>query len=167
MADRCYYYVEDEKVKCGIVSIEWDCGFTREAKHLYIDRIISRVPDRYQICRDITTASPDYLARSLSPHILTMSDGRRFDTIYFENPSPAQHDWLYYQSLSEQQRAFIRECGSFTDVFHDPFKKGRNTQAHSAAVLQLFMMQGLAEEVSDFAEFEEWWVKCRQGECTV
>lgn len=158
MVNRCFYYVESGIVKWQVVNIEWDCGFTKEAKEIYIDRIISRVPEKYKPCADITTASPDPVARSLSPHLMKLFDGRKFDTIYAANPTPPQHDWVYYQCLTGGQLEFIRNCSSFVDVFHDPFKKGINTQAHSAAVVKLFLSRNLSDETDSYEDFERWWL---------
>jgi hypothetical protein len=161
MASRCYYYVEDNCVKCKAVEIKWDCGFDIEAKHLYIDSILVLIPDKYKPAADFTTASPVWIARSCSPHLLVDENYQKFDRIYGETDvSPELHDFRYFKCLSGDQLQFIDSMNAFVDVFHNPFSKGFHTQAHSLAVLKLLRQQGKFDEMmSDYEKFSKWWTE--------
>lgn len=163
MVTRCGYTVEQNQIIERRVQINWDLGFDKEAKRAYIQRIINALPDDYKPAVDVTTASPIYEARSLSPFYVTR-DGVNIEDTWAKTKEelpgllPGAFDYIYLSSLSEEQIDYVLRQKTFIDVFHNP-EKAISTQARSLCALQILHNTNNMHLLNDFSAFVDWFAK--------
>ena len=165
MVKRCGYFIQDGKLCRKDVYIDWDKGFDREAKHAYIEDIKDKLGcDVYSIY-DVTTASPSYKARSLSPFYVKDEDGTNLEDVWAEVKKktngvfvPGLYDFTYLSKLSRIHIETALSINCFIDVFHNP-DKAINTQAKSLAILKLLHEQNKMYYLEDFKQFSDWYVQ--------
>lgn len=158
MVERGGFYTDGTNVIFQTVSIEWNLGFDIHAKHAYINRIIDALGDKYKPCYDVTSASPDPMARSLSPLFLHYN-GTSLETLIMNNKElmvPGVADFFYANALSVKQKEFIRNVNCFIDVFYKPENK-RNTQACHLAVFKLLQYQNKEYLLGNMDNFLSWY----------
>lgn len=167
MVTRSVFYVEGNKIYRQDILIEWDLGFDKEAKHEYIKRIQQAASGNLRHSVDVTTASPDYTARSLSPFFVKDGD-MNIEDVWALNKQqqpqivriPGAFDFIYLNAIPEALKEYVYEQTGFIDVFFNP-DKAYNTQAKSLAILQLLNETGNLCKLENLGEFVEWYrVNC-------
>ena len=164
MVTRCGFFVEDGELYRKDVYIDWELGFDKAAKHEYIKRIQFALGPELSPCVDVTTASPVWEARGLSPHFLKAGDLSIEDAwaqLKVNNIKatriPGAFDFLYLNALSPEQLKYVMKQKCFIDVFHNP-ERAFNTQAKSLAVYQLLVGQDAVEILKNLSAFSEWYM---------
>lgn len=173
MVQRCGFFVENDRVSRTIVNIDWDLGFTREAKRQYIadiKRELSRIhPDKR--IEDITSAS-SYWAREMSPIFMKFSNGESYEDAWARLKSAHKSVMVYDQFMwflplggyefehfycyyGQYLLPKIRQVDIFVDVFYNP-QKLAPTQARACAILKLLDEQGAMYVLEDTNLFVEW-----------
>lgn len=165
MTKRCGFYVKDGVLCRKDVYIQWDLGFDKEAKQLYIERIIWELGKGFETAIDVTTASPIHEARMLSPFFVKVGEESVEDAwaeVKEVNPVvkkiPGTFDYLYLSSLTGEQKQYVLRNKVFIDVFHNP-DKAYNTQAKSLAVYQLLVEQKRVALLQDLDGFLKWYIE--------
>jgi hypothetical protein len=163
MATRCFYYIDDNSIVEQWINISWNKGFTKDAKHSYIHEAEEIALDSYgRIIVDVTTASPLWQSRSLSPYFVKYSDNVSVEDAWplikqqLKGFIPGAFDYIYLHSLQEGDFEYVKSCDGFIDIFHNPEKK-TNTQAKALAVLQLLNKQNKIEILCDSEKFLDWY----------
>lgn len=163
MVKRCGYFVQDCKLCRKDVFIEWNKGFDKQAKHAYIEDIIRNLGDDLGITKDVTTASPDYEARSLSPLCVKDKYGNCLEDVWNAVKEELGDlfingigDFVYLSNLSSEHVSIALSIDCYIDVFHNP-DKAINTQAKWLAVLKLLYEQNRLELLDDMEGFLQWY----------
>lgn len=126
-----------------VVTIDWELGFDKEAKHTYIKRIAEEA-GKCGIPKvlDVTSASNVYCGKMLSPIFVQVPylDCSLEDALHnvpnaFTIPGLA--DWYYCKALTDQHKHTLLSYDYYSDVFHNPSKGYGNTQAMSCTVWRL------------------------------
>lgn len=166
MAKRCVYYVKDNVLYRQDIIIDWELGFDRDAKREYIRRIQNTFPDKDVRAVDVTTASPDWHTRSLSPIYLKMKDipDKSVEDYLADCKSmlPKNTDrgpfnaYIYLTNVGEEEAYTIIQHTAFFDVFHSPDKAGNNTQAYWCAVFKYLYDTGNTAILNDWSMFLQW-----------
>ncbi|KSV59161.1 hypothetical protein [Acetivibrio ethanolgignens] len=164
MVKRSAFGIEGNNTIVQLVTeIEWNLGFSREAKAVYAQRIQEALHERVL---DVTTASPEPRGFALSPHVLEAYDSKGQTVMEFVQemedlcgPSSLQNGlvFCYVYCRSIRDTSAIDEYKWFSDVFHNPDKGYTNTQAFSAAVLKLMKEHGELKRLDSFQDFKQWW----------
>ena len=167
MVLRGVYYAEGVTVKCKIVSINWDLGFTREAKHEYTQRIIDTVNGTCGRIAEVTSSAANYRTRMLSPIFIKMrTEPYSMLEDYLQElnktiPNIFQYtplvDYYYITNLSNENLKTLHEYDAYCDVFHNPSKGWGNTQAESLAVLRALENDNRTHLLSDYRAFLGWY----------
>ena len=169
MVTRSGFYVKGNLIIQRIVYIDWDLGFTKEAKHEYVRRVITELGTDVGKAVDVTSASPIYQARSLSPFYLKdVVTGKSVEDYLSELNSksncnvfqiPGLADYHYLRNLTEVNKETINTYDCFIDVFHNPDKCYGNTQALSLAVYKVLQYKGKLDllELGTEVEFLDWY----------
>lgn len=165
MVKRSVFYVHSGKLYRKDVEIEWDLGFDREAKQEYIERIQKAAGDNLSASIDVTTASPIYKARMLSPFYVKV-DGMNVEDIWALNKEQQPQikqilgafDFIYLNALSREEKEYALRQAGFIDVFHNP-DKAYNTQAKSLAVLQLLAQTDNLNLLVSLGDFVKWYTE--------
>lgn len=158
MAKRGGFYTDGVNIIFQTVDIDWDLGFDKEAKQKYIERIIEALGERFLPCADVTSASSDPIAQSLSPLFIRYGNST-LESLYMSNRElmvPGVCDFFYANALSDVQKEFIRNTNCFIDVFYKP-ENGRNTQACNIAVFKLLQYQKKEHLLEDLDAFLLWY----------
>lgn len=158
MVARGGFYTDGTNVLFKSCLIEWDLGFDRRAKQMYINRIKEQLPTELNPMVDVTSASYDRIGQSLSPIFVQYGRGslEEFCTASPEAWTPGIFDFLYFNSLTKEQKDFIMSQNCFIDVFHKP-EKGRATQACSCAYYKLLCLKGKESLLNNLEEFLCWY----------
>ena len=163
MVSRCGFYVSGNRIVQKNISIDWDLGFTREAKHEYIKRIIDALGDVGK-CSDVTSASPIYKDRMLSPIFVRMiSYDKSVEDFYQENIKPEYGyipglmEYIYILNLSEDEIRHALTIDCYIDVFHNPDKRQGCTQALALAILRWMAATDKTNVISSLESFLEWY----------
>lgn len=165
MVRRCAFYLENGRIIRRDCSINWNRGFSRSAKLVYIQQISDRLIKYGQVL-DVTTASPSEQGKSLSPYCTYISGMSTEDYWHgfkktLKDYIPGAYDYIYLGSLSEEQREFVLTQNGFSDVFHKP-ESGSNAQARSLCVFKLLHQQGKCYLLNDATQFIRWYLEnCR------
>lgn len=160
MVKRCAFYVEDGKIIRRDCYIKWNKGFTKEAKINYIQQIRDNLL-KFGRCIDVTTASPYMTDRSFSPYFTTFGE-KTVEQFWLEYKKTLKHDipgafdFIYLNSLTEDQIAYALTQDGYSDVFFNP-DNGINTQAKALAVLKLLHQQGKYYLLNDVKRFSSWY----------
>ena len=162
MTKRCGYYIKDGKLCRRDVEIAWDLGFDRAAKHEYIHRIITELGEDLEPAVDVTTASYIKEAKMLSP-FYTKCGQNSFEytwdilkeTMGDMANIPGVFEFMYLNSLRDDQVVFALSQKCFIDVFHNP-GKAVHTQAKALAILQLLVEHHKLYLLKDMQEFVIW-----------
>lgn len=169
MVPRCAYYINDnsELVRHHVL-IEWDLGFTKEAKHKYINRIIDALGMYDKIMVDVTSASYIYDAQHLSPLFVklksnpTMSVEDYIGTIKLQMSSVGYdmrvkyYGYIYLVSFTDKEIRAIEKYDGFFDVFNNQLRTPDNSQAYFCAVYKLMMRQKKTDVLQDFGSYLEY-----------
>lgn len=169
MVPRCAYYINDnsELVRHHVL-IEWDLGFTKEAKHKYINRIIDALNMDDKIMVDVTSASYIYDAQHLSPLFVKlksnsiMSVEDYIGTIKLQMSSVGYgmrvkyYGYIYLASFADKEIRAIEKYDGFFDVFNNPLNTPDNSQAYFCAVYKLMMRQKKTDVLQDFSYYLEY-----------
>lgn len=169
MVPRCAYYINDnsELVRHHVL-IEWDLGFTKEAKHKYINRIIDALGMYDKIMVDVTSASYIYDAQHLSPLFVklksnpTMSIEDYIGTIKLQMSSVGYdmrvkyYGYIYLVSFTDKEIRAIEKYDGFFDVFNNQLSTPDNSQAYFCAVYKLMMRQKKTDVLQDFGSYLEY-----------
>lgn len=168
MVDRCGFSIENGKIICTIVQIDWDLGFDTFAKRKYIEYVQQELS--YKRCSptdkfvDVTTASNSSDGKSLSPYYLHDTEGRIIEDAWALTKElapdvihlPGAFDFIYLHGvMNGKLEPVILKYNLFIDVFHNP-KKGFNTQARSCAVYVLLNSLGKLDLLNKPTEFFKW-----------
>ncbi len=166
MVPRCGYYAENGVLVRKTAWIEWNLGFDREAKHSYSLALIEALNDVGPVC-EITSASPFWETRSLSPLFVKMRDSDKTVEDYLQelNESLGQvftvkglSDMIYLQNLSQENIKVINKFKCFADVFANPNKTGfGNSQACSLGVYKVLEQLGKLDIINDNQKFMHWY----------
>lgn len=163
MVKRCAFYVRQCKLIQRNVSIDWNLGFDKEAKHAYIKQMQGALSPYVRVV-DVTTASPIWEARGLSPFYVKVSEQMSVEDGWKILQQKAQgklgsvdFDFFYLSHLSEEQIQYVIRTDGFIDVFHNP-DKACNTQARSLACLQLLYLYGKTDYLKEYKWFREWYL---------
>lgn len=165
MVERCGFYVEGDKIIQQNIMFMWELGFDRRAKFEYIKRAIS-ILDAYDCGRvaEVTTASPIYKTRSLSPYFINVSGTEKtVEDFYQEDIKPrfgyvpGLMEYLYLTNLTKDniQAALEYEC--YIDIFHNPMKRSGCTQALALAILRWAIVNNKADILENETKFLEWY----------
>lgn len=169
MVPRCAYYINDnsELVRHHVL-IEWDLGFTKEAKHKYINRIIDALGMDDKIMVDVTSASYIYDAQHLSPLFVklksnpTMSIEDYIGTIKLQMSSVGYdmrvkyYGYIYLASFTDKEIRAIEKYDGFFDVFNNQLNTPDNSQAYFCAVYKLMLRQKKTDVLQDFDSYLEY-----------
>lgn len=132
MVLRGVYFADGCTVKCKVVSIDWNLGFDRAAKHEYHKRIVEQLNGCCGRVAEVTTSSANYDTRMLSPVFVRMRT----------NPSMSVEDYLqevkatipdiftyiplvdyyYITNLSNKNLETLHRYDAYCDVFYNPNK---------------------------------------------
>lgn len=152
----------DNQITQYIVSIDWDLGFDKKAKHEYIKRIASQL-QVYGIADtlDVTSASNVHVGKMLSPLFVEVPAlGCSLEDALQKIPNcfviPGLADWYYCRALSDLNKATILKHECISDVFHNPDKSYGNTQALSCACYKLLHNTGQLSLLDNRDEFLNW-----------
>lgn len=159
MVSRSGFFIRDNKIVQRIVQINWNEGFDKQAKHIYIKRIVSALGSDVGKVADVTSASPVSETRVLSPlFIRESSSGLSLEDIWekIESPLPYLFHYLYLCSLSEENKETILSYDCYSDVFHNPEKELWNTQAFSVTLYRLLHDTNKEEVLKDYNSFSNW-----------
>lgn len=174
MVPRCGYYVEDDQVRRITKKIEWDLGFTKDAKHIYIQRLENAIHEDFPKANvlEVTSASMHAYGRALSPIFIEFDNGEsmedawtrlkqngervNYDGCVWPLPAPPVAFVHYYCKYARHMIPLIRLVDVFTDVFYNPTKPG-GTQAEACAVLKLLDEQDAMKKIDSLKEFLEWY----------
>ena len=166
MAKRCVYYVQDNVLYRQDIIIDWELGFDREAKREYIKRMQDSFPIKAMQAVDVTTASPNWNTRSLSPVFVRMKTG----------PDKSVEDYLsdvktmlpkgvdrspfnafiYLTNLGQDEAHTIVTHEAYFDVFHSPDKSGNNTQAYWCGLFKYLFVTRNVAILNDYGMFLKW-----------
>lgn len=173
MVPRCAYYLnENNDVVRHCVLIDWDLGFTKEAKHQYIMRLTDALNLSDKIIVDITSASYIYEARMLSPIFVKMLGSEDISVEDFlhkhnvwgkestltDEQKIALSGYVYLKNLSEENKRVIRKYDGFMDVFNNPITHAHNTQALFAALYKKIEIQKCEHILSSYEEYCRWYL---------
>lgn len=157
-----YRVTGDNQVTQYVVDIDWDLGFDREAKHIYIQRIADGLR-AYGITDtlDVTSASSVHVGKMLSPLFIDVpSLGCSLEDALQSIPNcftiPGLPDWYYCRALSDLNKATILKHDCISDVFHNPNKGYGNTQALSCVCYKLLHNTGRLNLLEDRDKFINW-----------
>lgn len=164
MTVRCGYYVKGDKIVQRNVSILWDLGFDKPAKHEYIKRIYSALGDDIGRCCDVTTASPVYETRRLSPIFMDMKNSDLTVEDYYQQvikPKvgyvPGLMELAYCYSLDSERISTIMKYDCYIDVFHNPTKRNGCTQALACAIIKWAITNNKPNLFESEKDFLEWY----------
>lgn len=162
MVKRCGFFLQDGVLMRKDVMIEWDLGFDREAKLQYIDRLHSALGEELSPIVEVTTASNTYVGRCLSP-FYTKIKGVSVEDLWpavKEKANgvviPGMYEFVYLQSLTDEQQSYVLQRKCFTDVFFNP-DKAYSTQAKALVVYQLLCLQEKKGILGSLVEFTRWY----------
>ena len=159
MVTRCGFYVKDNRIFQRNVYIDWNDGFDTEAKRKYIRRIQEALgPDVGKIA-DVTTASPDFDTRALSPFFIKDEEsGLNLESLYkkMEDPDDYLIHYIYITHLDDKRKKTIMQYDCYSDVFHNPEKRALGTQAFSIAIYRLMVEQSKENVLKSLKAFTEW-----------
>ena len=169
MVPRCAYYINDNsELVRHYVLIEWDLGFTKEAKHKYINRIIDALGMDDKIMVDVTSASYIYDAQHLSPLFVklksnpTMSVEDYIGTIKLQmslvgyDMRVKYYGYIYLASFTDKEIRAIEKYDGFFDVFNNQLSTPDNSQAYFCAVYKLMLRQKKTDVLQDFDSYLEY-----------
>lgn len=174
MVPRCGYYVQDNAVHRITCNIDWNLGFTKEAKHIYIRRLEEEIHKRMPGTQvlEVTSASEHEYGKALSPIFIKFDNGEsmedawgrlkangvhvNYDGYQWPLPAPSVAFVHYYCYYAEHMIPIIRLVDVFTDVFYNPSKEG-GTQAEACAILKLLDQQGNLGKIERLKDFLEWY----------
>ena len=165
MAKRCIYYVSDGILYRQDMIIDWELGFTKEAKRVYIKRMQDSFPIKSMLPIDVTSASPDWETRSLSPIYLKVKDKDQSVEDYLADCKtmlPRNVDrspfnaYVYLTSLGEKEALTIVRHQAYFDVFHNPERAVNNTQAYWCAMFKYLFETGNIAILNEYAMFLQW-----------
>lgn len=173
MVPRTAYYINDGKVDRHVEYIEWNLGFTREAKNYYVLNLLLKVSERFpgKHIAEVTSASVEWYSRALSPiyvkgvgyksaedewKAISRGDVIEFDGIKYirELYHPAYIH--FYCRRAKDLLPTISKIDMFTDVFYNPDKLGL-TQAEACACLKLMNNQGNLDVLDTLVKFLKWY----------
>lgn len=160
MALRCGYSTDGFNLFRCYTEIDWVLGFDRDAKLQYIEELTAKLGKKYNVVKDVTTASPDSMAKSLSPHIVKDANGNPLSDMYSEFGVPGVFDWLYLNALTQEQKDYVMSIDCFVDVFHDP-RKSCETQAKTLAIFKMLCIQDKLHLLNDVDGFVDWYNEFR------
>lgn len=162
MVKRCGFFIQDGALMRKDVIIEWDLGFDKEAKLQYIDRLHTALGEELSPIVEVTTASNTYLGRCLSP-FYTKIKGVSVEELWPVIKKKSEgvfisgmYEFVYLQSLTNEQQSYVLQRKCFTDVFFNP-DKACNTQAKALVVYQLLCLQKKKEILGSLMEFTKWY----------
>lgn len=165
MVSRCGYYVSKDKIIQRNVSIEWDLGFDKKAKHEYIKRICLALGEDVGLACDVTTASPIYETRRLSPVFISMRNSELTVEDYYQQiikPKcgyiPGLMELAYAGSLTSGLIKTIQKYDCFIDVFHNPEKRNGCTQALACAIVKWAINNDRGDIFSTQDGFIKWYL---------
>lgn len=156
MATRCGYYTDGFNLRRIVLDIDWNLGFDREAKLSYIKDMKEKLSSHFVSIEDVTTASPNNMSKSLSPHCMYTTDGKPLSDLYNDYGVPGVFDFLYMNTLTTEQVIYIMSIDCFIDVFHDP-SKGAETQAKTLALFKMLCLQGKQHLLNNIDAFINWY----------
>lgn len=162
MVKRCGFLTMGANVVYKPVSIEWDLGFTREAKIEYIKRLHDELHEIYPNKRiaEVTSASNVYETRMLSPFYVKAGNTtleylwQEYGSEYSKDEVKAVFTHLYYMCIKDNLRV-IHNYDIFTDVFHKVDGDGF-TQAESCAVIKLLTETGQEHILKSADSLRSW-----------
>lgn len=169
MVPRCAYYINNnsELVRHHVL-IEWDLGFTKEAKHKYINRIIDALGMDDKIMVDVTSASYIYDAQHLSPLFVKLKSNPTMSVedyigIIKLQMSLVSYDmrvkyygYIYLASFTDKEIRAIEKYDGFFDVFNNQLSTPDNSQAYFCAVYKLMLRQKKTDVLQDFDSYLEY-----------
>lgn len=173
MVARSGFYTTADGIHRYDVHIEWDMGFSRDAKIIYVGRLHKLLSERLpgRTIEEVTTASPNEIAKLLSPIYVTFDDGESLEDVWhklkevdgksvqyamFKWPIGVPWAFLhYYCYYAKHMLPIIDKIDVFTDVFYNP-EKGGSTQAEACAVLQLLYRRNKLGILNNMCEFVSW-----------
>lgn len=169
MVPRCAYYINDnsELVRHHVL-IEWDLGFTKEAKHKYINRIIDALGINDKIMVDVTSASYIYDAQRLSPLFVKLNSNPTMSVEdYLKTIMPQllsigydmklkYFGYIYLASFTDKEIRAIEKYDGFFDVFNNQLSSPDNSQAYFCAVYKLMLRQKKTGVLQDFGSYLEY-----------
>lgn len=157
MVDRGVFYTDNTNIIFHKVSINWDLGFDKAAKHGYIDRIRKGLPPELLPTIDVTSGSDSSIGRTMSPIFLKTADGTSVEDLWSSEVGvPGVIDYIYCTALSAAQRGVIAHHVSFMDVFHK-VENGKNTQAFCCALFRLLLVTDKLYLLNDPQMFVDWY----------
>ena len=159
MVTRCGFYVKDNRIFQRNVYIDWSDGFDIEAKRRYIRRIQEALGSDVGKIADVTTASPDFDTRILSPFFIKdEKSGLNLESLYkrMENPNDYLIHYIYITHLDDKRKQTIMQYDCYSDVFHNPEKCKLRTQSFSIAVYRLMLEQNREDALDSLEDFIKW-----------
>lgn len=160
---RCGFYTDGTSIIRKDVLIDWDLGFSSEAKASYIKELRKALGSEFYNCVDVTSCSPIKDARNLCPYYVKTKNG---DTVKDrwewvkqamdeDEHIPGLYEYIYLNALKPWQIDYALNVDCFYDVFFNPDKL-INTNARALAALQLLCSQGKYEYLEDLGKFTYW-----------
>lgn len=152
------------------VSIPWDLGFDKKAKHAYVAALHiglnKKMPDK--MISEVTTACPDEFGRMLSPYNIIVNGVsledmwktakvNGYSDFYWGSGNPSVGFDHFYAYYALYLLPLIRRIDIFTDIFYNPMK-AHNTQARACAVLKLLAEENKLKLLQDKSEYVRWYI---------
>lgn len=171
MVPRCGFYICDNKIKRLVVKIDWNLGFDKSAKHVYVANLYKEFMDKLGdvVPLDVTTASIQEAGRMLSPFNIYVGD-KSLEDMWAEAKQGAvvrygRYEWpieLKREAFAHFYCTYAKDCipaikvaDVFTDVFYNPTKDGM-TQAEPCAMLKMMEQQGELGVLDSVRGYLEW-----------
>lgn len=163
MARRFAYFVKNNILCYKFVDITWDLGFNREAKHEYVRRMIDALGKDVGRACDVTTGSPVYDTRILSPVFVKVHKSNMSveDWVNAKIPEDTPHrfelpivHYAYITGLTERNLTTISQYDCFFDVFTNPDKGLYNTQAYLVGMVKWMMLNDKMGLILDYGKFK-------------